>query len=554
MAITRCKLFDYTVPGDLPGNSVTVWSRLPLQPCAADVLTPLSFSVLTELVGRAWHRYYDRLGFDPAPRSRLVRQVQGRAYQNLSISARIEAEQAGIEPLTLSVNGVLFSLCDLQKPGFLGGIKLGRAQRKIEDLLTTLAQEIAAITDRAQSWYVKTQGLRWSQAEVLQVMEEIERVGIDSMMAFFAARHNLALCYARLVQAMAGQTPFPANLLLINNTLCDLGELVESDMAAALVALADAVSEQGADDKAALDWLKASSSSDWRSTVSNDVMLGALDAFLTKYGHRAINEGEMANARWNEDAWPVLRGLHACVVHEAKLPAKMPPGHYTQQLLDVIEPQQRKASQQILEKIRRLHHLQSRALHALAYVWAGTRRWALAAAGEAMADNRLLAPGDIFFFELEEIKQMMTGEWNVSDVGGIQATCEQRKSEHSHWQQESPPDILFGDVAGRSSRSGLPGVSGHASAPLCRWGAHMTNGCEPAIIGALQFDSGWSLTLPVADGFVAAGGASLDAFVAAARAWHHPVVVGLGDRYQTLVEGAQTTVDGDAITVEQVNN
>ena len=75
--------------------------------------------------------------------------------------------------------------------------------------------------------------------------------------------------------------------------------------------------------------------------------------------------------------------------------------------------------------------------------------------------------------------------------------------------------------------------------------------CRGAILGTEHLDSGWALVLPVADGFVAAAGTPVDPCVVAARAWHRPVVVGLGEAYDELVEGAQTTVDGDTALVEQ---
>jgi hypothetical protein len=190
-------------------------------------------------------------------------------------------------------------------------------------------------------------------------------------------------------------------------------------------------------------------------------------------------------------------------------------------------------------------------LHALAYVWAGTRRWALAAAKEAMADRRLSAVADVFFFELEEIKEMMTGEWNVSDLDDIHAACAERKAEYAAWQKLSSGEMLWNDIELQATHSGLPAVSGRANGPFHRWGDSSFNGSQPAILGAAALDSGWALALPVAAGFIVAGGTPLDPMATAARAWRHPTVVALHQPYWALVEGTQTTVDGDAIAIEQ---
>src|SRR3954464_10470238 len=120
-----CMLFDY-VASKLQSSSQplrvgTVWSRFPLQPFAPGALSPFSSSVLAELASRAWYLYYDRLGFDPTPRSRVVRRYQGHLYFNLSLSAQMEATHAALEPLTLRVNGQQQALAVWEKPGFLAG-------------------------------------------------------------------------------------------------------------------------------------------------------------------------------------------------------------------------------------------------------------------------------------------------------------------------------------------------------------------------------------------------------------------------------------------------
>ena len=246
-------MLDYTVQGAQPGSNATVWSRLSLQALAPGVLTPFSFSVLSELMSRAWYQYYDRLGFAPTPRERcLVRQHQGRADVNLTVSARLEAEQAGLEPITLTVNGQPYPLASVAKAGFLAGIKLGRAQQKIDDALVALGKEVDAVAAKAESWHAKTLDMRWTQADILLIMEEIERAGMESMVALIAARHNLALTYARLIAASRDALGYPANLAAINAALADAQGLVETEIASAIADLGDAARGNGA----VLDWLR----------------------------------------------------------------------------------------------------------------------------------------------------------------------------------------------------------------------------------------------------------------------------------------------------------
>lgn len=540
-------LFDYTLPGTLPGNSESVWSNRAIQPVAAGPLTPFSFTVLEEIIRRAWDTYYDRLGFAPPVRANVLRAYQGRAYLNLSITAKLEAQQAGVAPIILRVNGTPWPLAPWEKPGLLGGFKFARAQKKIDEQLAQLASQIEATTQQAQIWHIKTREAHWNQAEILQVMEEIERAGRDSMMAFWAARHQLTNLYARLLAAGAEGHDPQQTLLLLNSALADLTGLVESEMAAAIIDIA----EQVQNPDAAIAWLKAGDYQNWRTEFPSRPAAEALADFFLRFGHRAMGEGELANPRWNEDPTMVMRSLLACIEYHPRRPAKMPAVNYAQKALETLQPAARKEGRQMLERLHEMHTLQSRALHALAFILAGTRRWALAAAQEAMSDGRLRSPDEIFFFELEEIKLMMTGEWNISAQEEIRATLAQRQAQHTAHQTGYPSDMLIGEQEAQPVRQGLPGVAGHAGGPLRRWTATRKNGCHHTIMGAEMLDSGWALGLPLADGFVAALGSPLDPLVAAARAWHHPVVVGLGDAYRSMIDGAQTTLDGDSATASQ---
>ncbi len=235
----------------------------------------------------------------------------------------------------------------------------------------------------------------------------------------------------------------------------------------------------------------------------------------------------------------------------AQPPVKLPSRGGQQKLLEMVDPSQHKQAQQALGQARRLLLLQSRSLDALAFVFAGTRLWALAAAKEAMVDGRLLNQDDVFFFEIEEIKRMMTGEWNISDQATIHATAAQRKAEFEGWHSVQPGDLLVGDQEARPAQPGLPAVGGHVTGPLraSRW--IQSQRCTAAVVGIDQMDAGCALALPLAEGFVARSGTPVDAIAAAARYWHTPAVVGIGPIYPGLVEGAQTTVDGDAGVVDQ---
>ena len=102
--------------GGGPSAGAPIWSRDFLQPLAPGALTPFSASVLHEMAGRSWYNYYDRLGFDPTPKSRVVRSMHGRPYFTLTLSAQLDAQQAGIEPPPISIGGATRPLARWEKP------------------------------------------------------------------------------------------------------------------------------------------------------------------------------------------------------------------------------------------------------------------------------------------------------------------------------------------------------------------------------------------------------------------------------------------------------
>jgi pyruvate,water dikinase len=524
-----------------PSRSETVWSQFPLQPLAPGVLTPFSYSVLAEIASRAWYLYYDRLGFEPAPRARVVRRHKGRVYFNISLSAQMEATHAGLEPLALQVNGQRQPLAAWEKPNLLAGLKLGRAQKKIDDLARDSQHQMDAMTDRARTWYLRTQSIkRWGQAEVLQIMEEIERMGVEGLAAFFAARYNLGQRYARLLADLTGKVSPAQGVLLINNALGDIPGLLETTMVDALPSIATSMR-----DAATLAWLKAGDYTDWQSTLPSPEAIEGIKTFMDAYGHRAVFEGEMARPRWSEDATLLMQSLLAEIESPRAAPSKAATQANVQNLLDALPASARKQGEQSLHKIAELHKAQSHALHVLTYIWAGTRTWALAAAHEAMVDKRLHSADEVFLFELEEIKQLMTGEWNISSTDEIRATVAQRQREQIAMQQEIAPDLLAGDHELFASHQGLSCVEGKAAGPICLDSVTAAQDCRGAIVATPLLDSGYVLALPLATGFVAAAGSPCDPFAVAAHAWQHPVAVSLGKRYTEF-----TTTNGAPVALE----
>lgn len=514
-----------------------IWIRTLLQPLAPGPLTPFSASVLAEITNGSWYNYFDRLGFAPAPKSKIVRSIAGRPYVNLTRCAELDAQFAGIAPPSLCLDGTLRPFCAWEKPGLLAGLKTARGAKKIADLLQTLPAEIERTTATAQTWLQKVEQMRWSQAEILQIMEEIERVGRATYVPFFAARYNLETAYRRL-QQLVERPAFPQSAALVNFALAGVEGLVELDIARRIEELAQLARSEPAV-LACLPTLEVG------QPLPEGRFAAAFAAMLAAYGHRCAGEGELRTPRWSEDPGLLFQSIRA-LVNAGPRPGTATNGSAAlQPLLEATPDKHKKEVRQLVEQIRQLLVLQSQALNAYAFVLAGTRRWALAAAHEALSDQRLLDGDDVYFFELEEVKQMMTGEWNISDQGAIHTTALKRKAEWAGWDQLWPGEILIGDSEATPVRS-LPGAKGQA-----RGSAALTLPLSPAdaqkaALCALQPDCGWAASLPLASALAIAQGSVLDPIVGAAATLALPVVYELGSRYAAITAHTTLLVDGDA--------
>jgi hypothetical protein len=340
------------------------------------------------------------------------------------LGAALEAGQAGIEPPSLTVNGAAHPLAAFEKPPFLAQFKTGRNARRIAETLAAYATEVDEITERSRIWYEKVRGLRWSQAEILQIMEEIVRTNAVPMALFWAARWQAERERERLATLVAtGDSGAIAQLMTATERSANAGFLAE---------LRTAVASLG--DWAALTPSLAAAA-DWEHVLTGE-QLGAMRSLLARFGHQQLTAaGEMDRPRWSEQ--PVLL-LEAC--------ANATTAQTASPALRSSDPRRQKEVDGLASVLASAQRLENKAGHALAYTLAATRRWALAAGHEAMADKRLLTATDAFLYELEEFKEMMTGEWNVSDRDEIQAVAAQRRTQLATVRQQPlPAHLLIGD-------------------------------------------------------------------------------------------------------------
>jgi pyruvate,water dikinase len=368
------------------------------------------------------------------PRARVVRRHEGAAYFNLTLSAQREAEHTALEPLTLQVNGAPLALAKVEKAGLFGGLKAGRSARRMETLLGDLAAQRGEAVEQARAWHDRIRDYRWTQAEILQIMEEIEPTTAAALVAWLGSRLTILSSTNRLQRLAA--LPAAETLALLEAALGAIDGVTEVEMARQIGSLAAQATPE------LRSWAASDAVGDPAPLLAAAGLAGSWERFLESFGHRSLNMGELAEARWNEDPAPLLRLL----ANPPAAPAA-PDAQALGRLLSAVAAGERKTAQAAVETLRRALVLESGATDALAWLLAGARRWTAGAAREANADQRILALDDVYLFELEELKQMMTNEWNTSDSKLIQGKAESRKEQVALWRAATAPDLLIGDSA-----------------------------------------------------------------------------------------------------------
>lgn len=438
-------MLNYKLSGGIPAGSRGAWSRQVLAPLGSEAFSPLSYSILAEVASRAWFRYYDQLGFDPMPRARIVRMQDGRAFFNLSLSAQREAEQAAIDPITFMIDGAPFPIAKVEQQGFLAGFKTGRAEKRIAQAMEALKNDSAALASRTQDWDNRVRDLRWTQADILMVMEEIEPDMVEAFAAFLGVRQNLLLVLNR-IQRLAKQPP-GETLRQLDRGLGAAQGVLEAEIARRLAAMASHTTP------ALRGWIEGVDLSDWHSRLREAGLAEEFAAFLADFGTHAVALGEVSEPTWLDDPTIVVRTLN----HPPASPAQGD-DHPLNVLVASVDSKSQKQAQTLIDSLRGLVVLQSQTLHALSSILAGTRRWALGAAKEGMLDNRLRQVSDIYTFELEEIKQMMTGEWNISSIKEIHERSDKRRAQSALWRGAPPTDLYIGESAGQPQDRMEPSV------------------------------------------------------------------------------------------------
>lgn len=414
--------------------SPAVWSRAAASDLARDLLTPFTWSILSRSAERAVRSHYSAWGVTLPTGVPIWRRMEGRAF--LNTTALTAADQAVTAGETQATSGWrLFNR--------------GPDRRQNAALREQIEQAPATFA-AASRWWQRVQTMQWRQATVLQVMEEIEPQAEAVLTARDFLVTGLGAGRRQITRWMAEWLPASRDAVFDKLFAGLDGREGWAQYRYDLQALAEAARQ---DPATAAYLLQHARNPDIQSPVHpvtqslpNSPFHQAFDAFVATYARWAEQPLETASPRWAEAPQALLARVAARLTEPPEVPLPSPQAAQERRaeasaaILEQLDAKRRRQFEPVFGQLQQVVALLPASREALVTVMATARRWALGAAQEAVNDGRLAAAEDVFLLELEELKQVMTGEWNSPEQ--VQPTIERRRAEQTAWAALEPAEVM----------------------------------------------------------------------------------------------------------------
>ena len=381
---------------------------------------------------------------------------------------------------------------------------LGRLQTRsvIREAQTRIAADLSEVSDihgRVAKWLEWVRGLRWTQADLLQVMEELEPRARDALQAYFILRAGLSAAATQVTDRLAAWLPErPPDVTW--GLYIGLAGLPGVEAAYALaVAARDEASRAAA---------------------------------LARFGHRGPGEMRPDGARWADHP-----ALLASLADQRPL-RNNDSAHNQRQAIEawVFGQLDASKSRQFEASLRRAQALCAAAdvaWDAVTMVMAAVQRWSEATASEAVAAELIERPADVLYLELEELKQVATGEWHPGRSAAVQDAVARRRARIAAHPAVEPGGESLPAGPGQAHGPAYLASPATGSPPLSAiWLTDAADpGCAPFWLGAGAVVT--AAADPWSPGLIVARGLGV------------PAVIGAAEAATAARPGQAVAVDGD---------
>ena len=175
------------------------WTRHLARDLFPRPVTPFSWTVLRGPADVALRQAYAELGAPVSATEPFWRLENRHVYLCSELVEAADGKLCGAAWLGRVAPGA--------PTGLRGRIQAGGAIKRAESRLQTVAAEAAGAQTRLSRWLTWVQGLRWSQADILQVMEELEPHAVAALQVWFLTRAALNAADAQLQARLSEWLP-----------------------------------------------------------------------------------------------------------------------------------------------------------------------------------------------------------------------------------------------------------------------------------------------------------------------------------------------------------
>lgn len=561
------------------GEAGTVWSSCNVGEALPGVATPFTWSVAGDYSESGFRKAFGTLGCSVPKHARLVGNVHGRFYLNLTEFMRIAAQVPWLDPRTLVELGggsggdeLANQVGEVSRKRFIARLpltatRLLREQLRLDDHVSKFEQEAEQsfrLHNALDLAILPDDGVA---RKIRDVQALLERTG-DVMLTCASSALGTHII---LKHVLSRVEPEGAERLAHDLTR-GIRDLESARPAIGVMRIVDLARR----DPEARDVLVQENAT--VSAVPDGPTKRALVSFLDLYGDRAVREAELSTPRWKEDPRPVLAMIRVALRGEtrdiepqlarakseadAEMQRLVPRLKFAEQtlvrhLITRAQKAARRREQMRTQVTRVLGMLREVALDAdrrlLRLVPELARDWAeLRASGSPLG-----AVHTVFFLTVDEVNNALRA--SRTDLAPL---VRARRAEYMRDQaRPDPPATFIGappsvqlPPAGGDLMKGTGASSGvvEGSARVLLSASQMSELQPGEILVVHTTDVGWTPLFCIAAGVVTELGGPLSHAAVVARELAVPSVVNVDGVTRALKTGDRVRVDGDRGVVERL--
>lgn len=303
------------------GDVDTVWSNVNVGEALPGVATPFTWSIAGAFSEAGFRSAFGTLGCSVPRNAKLVGNVFGRFYLNLSQFMRIAAQVPGLDPRTLMLLGggaegekLARDVSDVSRAGFYARLPMTAAKLLREQVrLDADVEAFEAYADKMKRAHaaldlaiLPDEGLATRLRDVQAFLERTGTVMLTCASSSLGTHVALRMLLSRVAKKEDADR-------LAQGLVRGIRDLESARPGIGVLRVAEIARREPEAKEALLR----------ESTVTLDAIpegptRRALASFLDLYGERAVREAELSTPRWREDPRPVLTMLRVALRGETR--------------------------------------------------------------------------------------------------------------------------------------------------------------------------------------------------------------------------------------------